>query len=277
MANCAYVIIDRPSSPNVPPDSVIVSYLKQIAAADQNSVRHKQQKDPQQYRLASQFDPDIIKVILRYAKGRYSRCHHQKCLKRIHMTDALRKFKACALCRAKAALSPTALNSPDANTDVDLSDDEASDAASTSIDENDQADGDTHTTDTFSRNLYANVERTYLKGRQITFDERFAVLSPDGRKLSATMSFVIEGMQDTLYRIWPRARELSESNMYHYVDGDIVCTRTFPCCCWAPDFALGLDGHPSQECGGRVNFVGTPAPWIGTDVHEVHVAFVHPG
>lgn len=94
----------RSQSPDVPADAEIVSLFKRIAAADPRSVERKQREHPHSYRLASQFDPEIIEVILKYARGRYSKCYRGRCRKRIHMTDKLRKFTACAVCRAKAAV-----------------------------------------------------------------------------------------------------------------------------------------------------------------------------
>lgn len=103
MSSSLYVEIQRPR--DLQPDSVIVSYLKAIAAAGPQSVRQKQKDNPQKYRLASQFDPDIIDTILKYAKEDDPNiCHLVSCDQRVHMTDTLRNFKACAVCRAKAAL-----------------------------------------------------------------------------------------------------------------------------------------------------------------------------
>lgn len=104
MSNSGYGIPDDPPSPELPPDIVIVSYLESIAAADPNSDRLKQQEHPNKYRLASEFNPEIINTILKYAKGGYSSCYYPKCRKRMPMTGEVMKFKACAICRAKAAL-----------------------------------------------------------------------------------------------------------------------------------------------------------------------------
>lgn len=105
MSSSSVVLIDRPTPMELQPDKVIVSYLKSIVAADPRAIRRKQEESPQKYRLLSQFDPEIIDVILKYAKGNEDDCQRTHCRRPVHMTDALRNFKACAICRAKRALN----------------------------------------------------------------------------------------------------------------------------------------------------------------------------
>lgn len=99
------VLIDRPTEQELQPDSVIVSYLKRIEAASPRAIRRKQAESPGHYQLLSQFDPEVIEVILKYAQGDEDDCQRPACRRPVHMTDALRNFKACAVCRAKRALN----------------------------------------------------------------------------------------------------------------------------------------------------------------------------
>lgn len=104
MAPSASVVINHSTRQQLQPDTVIVSYLKRIAAADPRDIRRKQDEDPTQYRLLSQFDPEIIEIILKYARGDQDTCQRSRCRLTVHMTDAFRHYKACAVCRARRAL-----------------------------------------------------------------------------------------------------------------------------------------------------------------------------
>lgn len=104
MSTTGYVVIQSPPPPELQPDSVIVSYLKCIAAAGQRTIRRKQREQPRKFRLASHFDAEVIEIMLKYAEGDEDLCYHPSCLQPVEMTDAIRNFKACAVCRAKSAM-----------------------------------------------------------------------------------------------------------------------------------------------------------------------------
>lgn len=56
--------------------------------------------------------------------------------------------------------------------------------------------------------LLENLMSTYTQGNQIDFDELLILHRGKDTTLADTASYILEGMQKTLYYIWPRAREL---------------------------------------------------------------------
>lgn len=104
MSTSSVAVIDTLTKKELLPDKVITAYLKGIAAASPREIRDKQAESPRHYRLLSQFDPEVIEVILKYARGDEDDCHRPRCRRPVHMTDALRNFKVCALCRAKRGI-----------------------------------------------------------------------------------------------------------------------------------------------------------------------------
>lgn len=87
-----------------PPDIDAVSYFERAAAAEQDTITRKSQKHPNRYRLVSQLDRRIIRVILKYAKGRHNKCSRKHCKNPVNLTDALKHLKACEACRDKGAI-----------------------------------------------------------------------------------------------------------------------------------------------------------------------------
>lgn len=76
--------------------------------------------------------------------------------------------------------------------------------------QNDQEDVDNQLKCIFNRNVYKRVMQTYSEGRQIAIDERLTVRVPTGSTLADTMTYAIGVVEDLLYYIWPRSRELRQ-------------------------------------------------------------------
>ncbi|KZP33938.1 hypothetical protein FIBSPDRAFT_881423 [Athelia psychrophila] len=328
MSTSSVILIDCPTPKALQPDRVTVSYLKSIAAADPRAICHKQEESPQKYRLLSQFDPEIIEIILKYAKGNEDDCQRTHCRRPVHMTDTLRNFKACAICRAKRALNdnkvpdavmatkgfmaparsgpktkkgrkmrlapdngkgkerqPSAKNDSNTsyipspwNTSPPFLNENAARCSNVKLQSrDDQEHANMQSHKIFTRNIYNRVMDTYIIGRQIDITEYLVMDTPAEITLADSMAYIIDALKATLCSIWPYAAGIKHGYGYSTINTNIACTRMFGCTYWVPNEGVNEDGQYLHDCEGTVNFVTTHCPQLGENMHQIHVAFVHPG
>lgn len=94
----------EPSSPEPPSDTEALSYFERAVAADRGKIQRRASKSPGRYRLISQLEPAIIKILLKYARGKCEPCYHIACGAPIDLSAALKRLKACETCRAAGAI-----------------------------------------------------------------------------------------------------------------------------------------------------------------------------
>lgn len=139
----------------------------------------------------------------------------------------------------------------------------------------------------FILNMKTEVFIAYAVGKQITYDDRFVIPRLSGESRVDVMRAAVVGLRDSLYCVWPRAREIkyvkrilycllnlmnrSEDNADKVTETNTALVNLYHCRCWA-DPPVAVEGYPSENCKGQV-FVTVTEP--NEDTYQVHYKIHH--
>lgn len=139
----------------------------------------------------------------------------------------------------------------------------------------------------FILNMRREVLGAYADGKHIAYDGRFVVPRLSGDNRTDMMGSAIAGLKNTLYRVWPRAREIkyvfkapfflltlmnrSEDNTFKTSETNTALVKVYHCRCWAVPPVV-IDGNLSERCDGQV-FVAVTEP--NEEEYEVRYKFHH--
>lgn len=101
----------NPSIPKQPPTPLVYtnheisSLFKRAVAADKRSAarNHAHGSRRGRYHLSKELGKKIILIVTMYSRGRHLKCN--RCGMRLTLPEALKRLKACAVCRGKSALN----------------------------------------------------------------------------------------------------------------------------------------------------------------------------
>lgn len=126
----------------------------------------------------------------------------------------------------------------------------------------------------FILDMQREVFGSYAVGNQIKYDGRFNIPHLPNDNRADVMRVAIVGLRETLYRIWPRAREItyviqasfilpnlmdcSEDNASKSSETKSAFVKVYNCRCWASPKVV-INGYQSESCEGQI-FVAITEP-----------------